>query len=140
MSSVNKVIIVGNLGKDPELKFTQSGVAVCNFSVATSEKWTTKEGETNNRTEWHRVTAWKAQAEACAKYLAKGSKVYVEGKLQTREWEKNGEKRYTTEIMAQSVVFLSMNGGQDEAAGGGAPAAVAGAAADWQATGDDLPF
>lgn len=140
MSSVNKVIIVGNLGKDPELKHTQSGVAVCNFSVATSEKWTTKEGETNNRTEWHRVTVWKAQAEACAKYLAKGSKVYVEGKLQTREYEKDGQKRYTTEIMAQSVVFLSMKGGQDDTADNGAPAAVGGAAADWHDGGDNLPF
>jgi single-strand DNA-binding protein len=111
MSSVNKVILVGRLGADPELKYTTSGKAVCNLSVATNESWKTKSGEKQERTEWHRVQIWGDQAENCSKYLAKGRMVCLEGKLQTRSWEdKNGQKRYTTEVVADRVVFLGGDG------------------------------
>lgn len=106
--SVNKVIIIGNLGTDPELRYTQTGQAVANFRVATNEKWSDKDGQSQERTEWHRIVVWGRQAENCEKYLAKGRQVYVEGRLQTRDWEdRDGNKRYTTEIVAQSVQFLS---------------------------------
>lgn len=98
---VNKAILVGNLGKDPELRYTSSGKAVCNFTLATTEK--TKD---NEYTEWHRITVWGNQAEACTNYLSKGSKVYVEGRIETRSYEKDGQKRYTTEINAYTVQFL----------------------------------
>lgn len=113
MGSVNKVILVGNLGADPELKYTAStNMPVCNLSVATNER--TKEGE---KVEWHRVTAWKETAENCAKYLAKGRSVYVEGRLSTRKWkDKDGVDRYSTEIMAERVVFLG--GGEEKPANG----------------------
>ena len=115
MASVNKVILIGNLGRDPELRYTQSGSAVTNFTLATNEKWKDKEGNNQERTEWHRVVVWGKSAENCAQYLQKGRSVYVEGKLQTREWEgKDGNKRYTTEIVAQAVQFL---GGRGESAG-----------------------
>ena len=108
MASVNKVILVGNLGKDPELKYTGSGIAVCNFSLATTEKWTTPQGQLQEKTEWHRVTVWKKQAENCGKYLKKGSAAYVEGRLTTRSWDdqQTGQKRFSTEITAESVKFL----------------------------------
>ena len=113
MSSVNKVILLGNLGQDPELKYTGSGVAVCNFSIATSEK--TKDKEI---TEWHRVIVWQKSAENCAKYLTKGSSVYIEGRIQTRSWEDgDGNKRYSTEIVAQTVQFLGGNGEREEEGG-----------------------
>lgn len=98
---VNKAILVGNLGKDPEIRYTSSGKAVCNFTLATTEK--TKD---NEYTEWHRITVWGNQAEACANYLSKGSKVYVEGRIETRSYEKDGVTRYTTEINAYTVQFL----------------------------------
>jgi single-strand DNA-binding protein len=104
---VNKVILIGNLGRDPELRHTQSGQSVCNFSVATSERWTDANGERQERTEWVRIVAWGKTADACSQYLVKGKRVYVEGRLQTREWDKDGEKRYQTEVVAQSVQFLS---------------------------------
>ena len=111
MSSVNKVIIVGRLGNDPELKTMSSGNAVCNLSIATSEKWT-KDGKGHEKTEWHRVVVFNKLAEICGKYLAKGRMAYVEGKLQTRSWEnKDGQKQYTTEIVAQTVQFI---GGTEE--------------------------
>ena len=117
MASVNKVILVGNLGRDPELRYTQQGQAVANFTLATNENWTSKSGEREERTEWHRVVAWGRTAELCAEYLAKGRTVYVEGRLQTREWEdREGQKRRTTEIVAQTVQFL---GGRGGAGGGG---------------------
>ena len=112
MASVNKVIIVGNLGRDPELRYIQSGQAVANFSVATNEKWKDKEGNNQERTEWHRIVVWGKSAENCAQYLQKGRSVYIEGKLQTREWEdKEGNKRSTTEVVAQTVQFLGGRGG-----------------------------
>jgi len=120
MASVNKVILVGNLGRDPELRYIQSGQAVANFSVATNEKWKDKDGNNQERTEWHRIVVWGKSAENCAQYLQKGRSVYIEGKLQTREWEdREGAKRSTTEIVAQAVQFLGGRGGSG--GGEGAP-------------------
>jgi len=107
MSGVNKVILVGNLGTAPELKHLQSGTVVCNFSMATSEKWTDKSGQKQERTEWHRIVCYGKSAETLTKYLNKGDKVYLEGKLQTRDWEdKDGKKRYVTEIIVTGFQFL----------------------------------
>jgi single-strand DNA-binding protein len=107
MSGVNKVIIVGRLGADPELKSVGNGQNVARLSVATSENWVSKDGQKQERTEWHRVTVWGRQAENCAKHLSKGRQVYVEGRLQTRSWEDpQGQKRYATEIVATTVQFL----------------------------------
>lgn len=107
MAGVNKVILVGNLGNEPEVRYTQDGTPVCNFSIATSDQWTDKEsGEKREKTEWHRIVAWRRLAEICGEYLTKGRQVYVEGKLQTRSWEKEGITRYTTEIVASDVQFL----------------------------------
>jgi single-strand DNA-binding protein len=118
MAGVNKVIIVGNLGRDPEVRYTPDGTAVANFSVATSESWTDKQtGEKRERTEWHRIVAWRRLGEICGEYLSKGRQVYVEGKLQTRSWEQEGVTRYTTEIIASDVQFM---GGRGDAAGPGA--------------------
>ena len=112
--SVNKVIILGRLGQDPELKHTPSGAAVCNFSLATSETWNDKSsGQKQEKTEWHRVVVWGKLAELCNQYLAKGRQAFVEGKLQTRSWDdKDGNKKYTTEINATTVQFI---GGQAQA-------------------------
>ena len=111
MSGVNKVILVGNLGADPDLRHTPSGTAVSNLRLATTEVFTTREGEKNKRTEWHRIVAFGRLAEICNQYLKKGRQVYIEGRLQTREWEdKNGDKRYTTEIVATNMVMLGTRG------------------------------
>jgi len=111
MSSVNKVILIGNLGADPEVKFTPSNRAVCTLRIATSESFKDKAGQKQERTEWHRIIVWGEQGENCGKYLAKGRTVYVEGKLQTRSWDdKDGTKKYATEIIADRVNFLG--GGQ----------------------------
>jgi single-strand DNA-binding protein len=107
MAGINKVILIGNLGADPEVRFTQSGQAVANFTVATSETYDDKNGQRVEKTEWHRVIAWAKLAELCGEYLHKGSKVYVEGKLQTRQWDDKGTTRYATEIVAQTVQFLT---------------------------------
>ena len=117
--SLNKVTLIGNLGKDPELRYTNSGVPVATFSVATNEQWKDSEGNTQERTEWHNIVAWQKLAEICAEYLKKGSKVYIEGRLQTRSWDdKNtGQKRYTTEIVANDMIMLDPKG-----AGSGRPA------------------
>ncbi len=111
--SVNKVIILGRLGQDPELKYTPSGAAVCNFSLATSETWTDKNsGQKNEKTEWHRIVVWGKLAELCNQYLSKGRQAFVEGKIQTRSWDdKDGNKRYTTEISASTVQFIGANQG-----------------------------
>ncbi len=111
MSGINKVIIVGRLGQDPEMKAVGQGSTVTRLSVATSESWNDKNGQKQERTEWHRVTVWGKLAELCGKYLAKGRMVYVEGKLQTRSWEDNGQKKYATDIVASTVQFLSPNTG-----------------------------
>ncbi|HNB04635.1 MAG TPA: single-stranded DNA-binding protein [Thauera aminoaromatica] len=116
MSSVNKVILLGNLGKAPELKNLPSGQTVCNFSIATSETYKDKNEQKQERTEWHNIVVWGKTGENCAKYLDKGSKVYIEGKIQTRTWDdKEGKKQYRTEINAMSIVFL------DGRSGGGGP-------------------
>lgn len=108
MSGVNKVIIVGRLGADPEVKTISTGNTVTRLSVATSENWTDRDGQKQERTEWHRVVVWGKQAELCGKYLTKGRQVYLEGRLQTRSWEdQQGQKRYTTEVVASTVQFLS---------------------------------
>ena len=105
--SVNKVILVGRLGQDPELRYTPSGTAVCNLSLATSEFYQDRNGERQERTEWHRIVVWGKIGESCSKFLKKGRQVYLEGRLQTRSWEdKTGQKRYTTEINANNVQFL----------------------------------
>ena len=118
MASVNKAIILGNLGKDPELRHTQQGKAVCTLRVATNEVWTDAAGERKERTEWHTIVVWGRQAENCNQYLKKGRSVYVEGRLQTRKWQdKEGGDRYSTEITADRVQFVG--GGKGEGAGGG---------------------
>jgi single-strand DNA-binding protein len=107
MASVNKVILIGNLGADPEVRYTPSGSTVANFNLATTEQWTNKDGEKEERTEWHRIVAWGRLGEICGEYLHKGRQVYIEGRLQTRSWEdKEGIKRYTTEINALSMQML----------------------------------
>ncbi len=112
MAGVNKVILVGRLGKDPEVRYTPSGAAVANFTMATSEEWKDKNtGEKQERTEWHRVVAWRRLGEVCGEYLHKGSQIYIEGRLQTRAWEdRDGNKRYTTEIVAQNMQMLDAAG------------------------------
>tara|TARA_B100000214_G_scaffold285245_1_gene214761 strand:- start:676 stop:1071 length:396 start_codon:yes stop_codon:yes gene_type:complete len=107
MAGVNKVILVGNLGKDPEVKYLDSGVAVANFSLATSENYKNKEGERVSQTEWHNIVLWRGLAEVAEKYLKKGSSVYVEGKIKTRKWEdKEGVTRYNTEILVDNMTML----------------------------------
>lgn len=114
--SVNKVILLGRLGQNPEVRYTPSGAPVANFSVATNEAWTDKSGQKQERTEWHKVVVWGKLAELCNQYLTKGRQVYVEGRLQTRQWQdKENQTRYTTEIQAQTVQFI---GGNDKSAGG----------------------
>ena len=105
-NGLNKAILIGNLGRDPEVRYTPSGLAVANFSIATSETWTNKEGEKETRTEWHRIVAFGKLGEICGEYLSKGRQVYIEGKLQTRQWEKDGVTRYTTEVVASEMKML----------------------------------
>jgi single-strand DNA-binding protein len=130
MASVNKVILVGNVGRDPELRYTQGGQPVASFSIATNERFKDKDGNWKDRTEWHRIVAWARLAEVCGEYLRKGSQVYVEGRIQTRDWEdKEGNKRTTTEIVILSMQMLgrrgdgggggSMGGGDDSGPRGG---------------------
>ncbi|HVZ73890.1 MAG TPA: single-stranded DNA-binding protein [Polyangia bacterium] len=117
--SVNKVILVGNLGADPELKYTPSSRALCNLRIATTEVFKDKSGQRQEKTEWHRVTVWGDQAENCSKYLSKGRSVYVEGRLQTRSYDKEGQKHYATDVVADRVVFLGGGGGGEGGGGGG---------------------
>ena len=120
MGSVNKVILIGNLGADPELKYTPSQRPLCNLRIATTEVYKDKSGVRQEKTEWHRVTVWGDQAENCNKYLAKGRSVYIEGRLQTRTYDKDGQKHYATDIVADRVVFLGGGGGgEGRGAGGG---------------------
>jgi single-strand DNA-binding protein len=146
--SVNKVILVGRLGRDPELKYTGSGTPFCRFSMATDDVWNDKgTGERQEKTEWHNIVAWDRLAEICNQYLTKGRLVYIEGSLQTREWDdQDGNKRKTTEIRARDMVMLGSTG---DGAGGGqrrtvaaeAPAAAgSGGAATSTITDDDIPF
>lgn len=112
MAGVNKVILIGRLGSDPEVRYTPSGVAVANFSIATSEEWKDKTtGEKKEQTEWHKIVVWRRLAEICGEYLHKGRQVYIEGRLQTRSWEdKDGNKRWTTEILALNMQMLGSPG------------------------------
>jgi single-strand DNA-binding protein len=153
--SVNKVILLGRLGQDPELKYTPGGSPVCNFSLATTESWTDKAGQKQEKTEWHRVVVWGKLAELCNQYLAKGRQAFLEGRLQTRSWDdKDGNKRYTTEILASTVQFI---GGASAGAGANADRgnnnvdtsyaqAAAPAAQEYQVSNDahfaadDIPF
>ena len=117
MAGVNKVILMGRLGADPEVRYTPNGKAVAQFSVATSRRWTDNTGQRQEKTEWHRIVAWGKTAELCGEYLSKGRQVYLEGEIQYRTWDdKEGNKRYTTEINAREVQFI---GGRNEAGGGG---------------------
>jgi len=140
MAGVNKVIIVGRLGQDPELRYTAGQQAVAKLNVATSEQWKDKQGQKQERTEWHRIVVWGKLAEICGQHLTKGRQVYVEGRLQTRQWEdKQGQKRYTTEVNANTVQFLGSAG---EKSFSGAGASAAGGAAGFDAPqaggGDDF--
>jgi single-strand DNA-binding protein len=115
--SVNKAILVGNLGRDPEVRFTGSGKAVCRFSIATTEVWNDAQGERQERAEWHNIVVWGKQGENCGKYLSKGRQVFIEGSIRSRSYDdKDGNKRYITEIIAQNVKFLG--GGQGGGGGG----------------------
>lgn len=152
--ALNKAMIIGNLGADPELRYTQSGTPVTNMRIATNRRWTNKDGEKQEQTEWHRVVVFGRQAENCEQYLAKGRQVFVEGRIQTREWEdKGGNQRYTTEIVAQTVQFLS--GGGSGGSGFDEPPAYTDAEIDQTSSGsgggaegdfdqsfddDDIPF
>lgn len=144
MSSVNKVILVGNLGQDPDVRSTATGQLVATLSIATSDNWTGKDGQRQERTEWHRVVCWGKTAELCQRYLAKGRKVYVEGRLETRSWDdkQTGQKRYSTEVVADSVVFLDSGkgagSGQDSGRPGGQQAPSVGAPAVGEFF--DVPF
>lgn len=155
MASVNKVILIGNLGADPEVRFTGGGQSVATLRIATTERWIDKSGQKADKTEWHRVIAWGKQAELCKEYLSKGRQIYVEGRLQTREWtDKEGSKRYTTEIVSQRIQFLGSAPGKqargDDASFGDAPSAssasndtaMPGFAVDEPTTGgdSDIPF
>jgi single-strand DNA-binding protein len=141
--SVNRVTLLGRLGANPETRNTNTGMTVANFNLATSESWNDKNGQKQERTEWHRIVVWGKLAELCGQYLSKGRQVYIEGKLQTRQWDdKDGNKRYTTEVVANSVQFLggaNANAGQNQYA----PEADMGAApvmAEPTFTEDDIPF
>ena len=149
MAGINKVILIGNLGRDPELRYTQNGQPVANFSLATSEQWTDKNsGEKVEKTEWHRIVVWGRSAEHCSKYLSKGRTVYIEGRLQTRDWEdKEGQKRSTTEINAQTVQFLGGPRGQNQpdagspqSAGPDQPSSTGEDSGGPPLAGDDVPF
>jgi len=153
---VNKVILIGNLGKDPEIRYTQSGTAVANFTIATTESWGGKDGqEKQEKTEWHNIVAWARLAEICNQYLSKGRQVYIEGRIQTRKWEdRDGNTRYTTEIVAQNMQMLGSRddsgfGGDGGGGGGGGGASDGDASAgpsgpapgpDAGVSDDDIPF
>ena len=150
MGSVNKVILVGNLGRDAELRYTPGGAAVATLNMATTEVWNDKSGQKQEKTEWHRVVFWGKVAESLTEYLTKGKQVYVEGRLETRQWnDKDGNKRYTTEIKGDKIVLLggggqrgggmSRGGGTDESMAGGQPSHGSDVP-DTPLTDDDIPF
>lgn len=114
MAGVNKVILVGNLGADPEMRYTASGTAVCKFRLATSERYKDRQGNMQERTDWHRVTAWGKLAEICGQYLAKGKQVYIEGRLEYGSYEKDGVKHYTTDIIANTMQMLGLAGNRGQ--------------------------
>ncbi|MEK7713630.1 MAG: single-stranded DNA-binding protein [Deltaproteobacteria bacterium] len=137
MSGVNKVILLGRLGADPEVRYTAGGTAVAKFNLATSETWKDKDGSKQEKTEWHRVVAFGKLGETCGEYLSKGKQVYVEGKLQTRSWEdKEGNKKYTTEVNVSNMVML----GSGAAEGGGKEVAASAEPQSFGSSEDDIPF
>ncbi len=137
---VNKVILVGHLGADPDMRYTPSGQGVCELRLATSESWNDKNGQRQERTEWHRIVVWGKRAEVCSKYLSKGRQVYVEGRIQTRTYDdKDGNKKYMTEIIANDVQFLG-SGNREGGAGAGAGAGRAGGRADGPPPPSDADF
>ncbi len=142
MAGINKVILIGRLGSDPEVRYTPSGVAVANFSIATSEEWKDKDsGERKERTEWHRIVAWRRLGEICGEYLSKGKQVYIEGRIQTRDWEdKNGVKRYTTEIVASQMQMLGARDSADTARPQSSPVSDFQGAPAQGPGDDDIPF
>ena len=142
MAGINKVILVGRLGRDPEVRYTQDGSAVASFSIATSEEWKDKNtGEKKERTEWHRIVAWRKLGEICGEYLSKGRQVYVEGKLQTRSWEKDGVTRYSTEIVASDVQFLGDKGSNASGPSQASPSSPGDTGMPGPPPGDDdIPF
>ena len=149
MGSVNKVILVGNLGRDAELRYTPGGAAVATLNLATAEVWNDKGGQRQEKTEWHRIVLWGKQAESLQEYLTKGKQIYVEGRLQTRQWDdKDGNKKYTTEIKADRITLLGGGGGGGRGGAsmdrGSAVAARAGGGGDEPPmepiTDDDIPF
>ena len=150
MGSVNKVILVGNLGRDAELRYTPGGAAVATLNMATTEVWNDKSGQRQEKTEWHRVVLWGKTAESLNEYLTKGKQIYVEGRLQTRQWDdKDGNKRYTTEIRGDRVVLLGGGGGGGRGGGGGSRSSGADMGGDFGSPGpetsapltdDDIPF
>src|SRR5215467_4561917 len=143
MGSVNKVILVGNLGRDAELRYTPGGAAVAKFSVATTEVWNDKAGQRQERTEWHNIDLWGKQAESLSEYLVKGKQVYVEGRLQTDEYtDKEGQKRKSTKVRCDRVVLLGGGGGRGASVdrGGETSAHAAGAESTEPLTDDDIPF
>ncbi len=134
---LNKVMLIGRLGADPEVRYTQSGTPVANFNIATSERFTNKDGEKEERTEWHRIVAWSRLAEICQEYLAKGKLVYIEGKLRTRSWDdRDGVKHYTTEILSQSMQMLDRAGTGNGSSNAGKPPQSDGPVPE----DDDIPF
>jgi single-strand DNA-binding protein len=143
MGSVNKVILVGNLGRDAELRYTPGGAAVATINLATTEVWNDKSGQRQEKTEWHRVVLWGKTAESLAEYLTKGKQIYVEGRLQTRQWDdKDGNKRYTTEIRGDRVVLLGGGGGRAPSMDRGTEVGVhaPGPESSEPLTDDDIPF
>jgi len=139
---VNKVILIGNLGANPEMRFTQGGQAVANLRIATSERWTDKNGQKQEHTEWHRVVLFGKQAEIVGQYLTKGRQIYIEGRIQTRQWQdQQGQKRYTTEIVAQRVQMLGGRGERAPEEAGATVPADEGVPADFGGgPDDDIPF
>ncbi|MCH6561833.1 MAG: single-stranded DNA-binding protein [Myxococcales bacterium] len=141
MAGLNKVILIGNLGRDPELRYTQGGQAVANFTLATTESITKRDGEREDRTEWHRIVAWGKLAEICGEYLSKGKQIYLEGRIQTREWEdKEGNKRWTTEIVARNMQMLGRRSEGTGAGEPGEPSSGSSGPAEVSGNGDDIPF
>ena len=146
MGSVNKVILVGNLGRDSELRYTPGGAAVATLNMATTEVWNDKQGQKQEKTEWHRIIVWGKQAESLQEYLTKGKQIYVEGRLQTRQWDdKDGNKRYTTEIKADRITLLGGGGGGGRSSidRGGSTGGGGGGTEDppmQPITDDDIPF
>lgn len=138
MASLNKAMLIGNLGKDPEIKYTPEGLAIAKFSMATKEQWKDKDGQKQDKTEWHNIVAFGKLAEICGEYLAKGKQVYIEGRIQTRSWDdKDGNKKYTTEIVANTMQML----GKADASSKGAAATDENAVVSEPShTEDDVPF